>query len=123
MKSLLFPLLFASAAIAVSAADSPSLTGTWNIHNNIAGNESDMACNFTQKDKDLTGTCKGEQGSVNINGKIEDKKVSWVYKSEYNGGPITLTYGGNLDSGDKISGTVRVEEYGVEGEFTANASK
>ena len=118
MKSLFFSLLFASAALTVVAADNPSINGDWTIHSNIAGNESDMTCSFTQKDKDLTGTCKTHEGAVNIAGNVSDMKVMWTYKAEYNGSPITLTYYGNLDSG-KMNGTVNVEEYSVDGEFTA----
>lgn len=122
MKFLLFSFLLASAAV-TSVAENTPISGKWQIHNNIAGNESDMACNLAQKEDELTGTCTSEQGSVEIKGKVADKKVSWVYKSEYNGGPITLTYKGNLDAADKISGTVNVEEYGAEGDFTATQSK
>jgi hypothetical protein len=116
-------VLLASAVVTAGAADSSSVTGNWNVHNSIAGNESDMACSFIQKDKELTGTCQADQGTVKISGTIDDKKVSWTYKSEHDGSPITLTYGGTLDSSDKISGTVKVEEYGVDGEFTATADK
>jgi hypothetical protein len=122
MKSLLFSFLFASMAI-VATADNPSATGKWQIHNSIAGNESDMACDWTQKDTDLTGSCSSDHGSVNVTGKVDGRNVNWVYKSEYNGGPITLTYKGTLDSTSKISGTVTVEEYAVDGEFTATQSK
>jgi hypothetical protein len=123
MKSLFFSLLFASAAMTVSAADNPSLSGDWTIHSNIAGNESDMTCSFKQKDKALTGTCKLDGGPVDITGNVSDKRVMWTYKSEYNGSPITLTYYGNLESAEKISGRVNVEEYSVDGDFTAAPSK
>ena len=103
----------------VSAADNPSVAGKWKVHNSIAGNESDMACTLTQKESDLTGACNSEQGTVNITGKLDGKNVSWVYRSEYNGGPITLTYKGTVDANNKITGTVVVEEYSAEGEFTA----
>jgi hypothetical protein len=122
MKIALY-LLLASAVITASAADGPSVTGNWKIHNNIAGNESDMNCSFIQKDMDLTGSCQSEQGTVKISGTIDNKKVNWTFKSEHDGSPITLTYGGTLESSDKISGTVKVEEYGVDGEFTATAGK
>jgi hypothetical protein len=123
MKAALFSILFASSTLVLSAADAPSATGSWQIHNSIAGNESDMACSFTQKDSDLTGTCSSTSGAVTINGKIDGKKVNWTYKSEYNGGPITMTYKGTADSTEKISGSVTVEEYSVDGEFTATKSK
>ena len=124
MKSFIFSLLFMSTAIIAAAADTPSLTGDWTVHSNIGGNESDMTCSFTQKDKDLSGICKTHEGNVNIKGYVsdKDKKVMWTYKSEYNGSPLTVTYTGSLDT-DKVTGTVKVEEFNVDGEFTATPSK
>ncbi len=123
MKSLLLTFIVASVAAVATAAEAPSVNGKWQLHQNIADNESDQACTFTQKGNDLTGTCRGDNGSVNITGKVDDKKVTWVYKSEYDGSPITLTYQGTLDSGNKIAGTVNVEEYSTDGDFTATRAK
>jgi hypothetical protein len=121
MKLSLLPLLLSASAFAFTA---DPLTGKWQIHNSIAGNESDQACTFTQKNEDLTGTCTSDQGgSVTISGKVDGKKVTWSYKSEYNGSPLTLSYEGKLESETKIVGTVNVAEFSVEGEFTANQSK
>jgi hypothetical protein len=116
---LFFSILWVSAGMLAAPADNPSLAGKWKVHNDISGNESDMSCTLTQTDNDLKGACVSEQGTVNITGKVDGKNVGWVYKSEYNGGPITLTYKGTLASPNKISGTVTVEEYSVEGDFTA----
>ena len=118
MKALLLPFVLASAASLGMAADSPSVSGTWQLHQSIADNESDSSCTFTQNDQDLTGSCHSENGSGNITGKVDGKKVTWVYKSQYNGGPITLTYQGTLVA-DKMTGTVTVAEYSVDGDFTA----
>jgi len=123
VKKLAASILFVSAAALAPAADDSPLTGSWQIHNSIAGNESDQTCTFTQKANELTGNCKTEQGSGTVTGKIDDKKVTWEYKSEYNGGPITLTYTGTLGADKKIVGTVNVQEYGVDGDFTATPSK
>lgn len=123
MKSILFSILFASSALVVTAADEPSATGQWQVHTSIADNESDSACTFTQKGTDLSGTCTGQNGEVKINGKVDGKDVSWTYKSEYNGGPITVTYKGKLQSTGKIGGSVSVEEYGADGDFTATKSQ
>ncbi len=122
MKSLLFIFVAASAAV-VMADDVSSINGKWKLHQSIADNESNQVCTFTQKSNDLTGSCVGDRGSVNILGKVDGKKVSWVYKSDYNGGPITLTYQGTLDSKEKIAGTVTVEEYSTSGDFTATQVK
>jgi hypothetical protein len=123
MKSLLLTLAVASAAAVAVAADAPSVSGQWKLHQSIADNESDQTCTFTQKDQDLTGSCQSDNGSGNLTGKVDGKKITWVYKSEYNGGPITLTYQGTLGAGDKIAGTVNVAEYSVDGDFTATRSK
>ena|SRR5690349_24146874 len=123
MKTSMLWLWLASAALLAFAADNPPLSGKWQIHTSAAGHESEQACTFAQKGSDLTGSCDTEQGTVQINGKVDEKKVSWVYKTEYNGSPLTVTFKGTVDSGTKISGSVRAEEYDVEGEFTATASK
>ncbi|HSU31901.1 MAG TPA: hypothetical protein VLJ11_11760 [Bryobacteraceae bacterium] len=123
MKPLLLSFLLASAAVLASAAGSASLTGPWQVHISIAGTEKDQACTFTQTNNDLSGSCNSDQGTVNISGKVDDKKINWTYKSEYDGSPITVKYQGTLDSASKIAGNVNVEEFGAEGDFTATRSK
>lgn len=123
MKKLILSFVLACAPVLINAADDTSLSGTWQIHNNIAGNESERACTFVQSGNDLTGTCPSERGSVNLTGKVEHKKVSWSYKSEYEGTPLTVKYEGRLDSAVKIIGSVNVAEYGADGDFTATRSK
>jgi len=123
MKLLLLPSLFAAAAVFAVAADTAPLSGKWEIRQSIAGNDSSAACTFTQNDKELTGTCNSaEGGTVKISGKVNDKTVSWTFNSEYNGTPLTVKYTGTLDSA-RITGTVSVEPFGVDGEFTATQSK
>jgi hypothetical protein len=122
MKKLLITsvLLLASSAFAAGA---PNLTGSWSIHNVIAGNESDRDCKFVQTDNKLTGSCKAEDSEVQIKGSVDGNKVTWSYDSEYNGTPLTLTYTATLDDSGKISGSVDVQPFGVTGEFTATPSK
>jgi len=110
------------AAPARHAAD-PSLNGAWRIHRNAAGRESSQECSFTQKDGLLTGTCTSDRGPVEISGKVDGKKVTWTYKSDSEGGPVTVVYKGAFDSPARISGTVSALEFGIEGEFTATPSK
>ncbi len=119
MKAFLSSLVLVSVAAVAPAADNSVVAGKWQVHISIAGNENDMTCTMAQKDSDLTGACNSDQGTVNISGKVDGKNITWIYKSEYNGGPITLTYKGTLAAANKISGTVTVEEYSVDGEFTA----
>ena len=113
--SLIFLLLLASAAL---SADSSPIAGTWKMHTNIAGNENDQECTFTQKDTTLGGTCKTEKGDLAIKGTIDGKKLSWQYEVEYNGSPLTLIFTGAIDPPTKMSGAVDVQPIGVQGEFT-----
>jgi hypothetical protein len=123
MKTVLLSFLVASATALSYAADAPSLSGSWQIHNKIAGNESDRACTFVQNGDNLTGTCPSDRGEVKLTGEVKGKKVTWSYRSEYEGSPITVKYDGTLQSETKITGTVNVAEYGADGDFTATLSK
>jgi len=123
MKLLLASLLLASASVAAYAADDASIAGKWQIQTSVAGNESTYPCTFEHKESELTGGCSPELGAVQIKGKVEGKKVTWTYKTEYNGSPLTVTFKGTLDAAGKIAGSVVAEEYGVEGEFTATQPK
>jgi hypothetical protein len=124
MRSLVLSVVLASVSVLAVAADSAPISGKWNIHNSVAGNESDAACTFTQKDTELTGTCTSDNGSGKATGKVDGTKITWSYDSQYNGSPLTLTYSGTFDStANKIAGTVSVEQYGVDGDFSATLVK
>jgi hypothetical protein len=98
------------------------VTGKWQVAISVSGNEREQACAFTQKEAELSGTCATDGGSVPISGKVEDRKVTWTYKANYQGSPLTVVFRGSLDSATKISGTVVAEELGFEGQFTATAA-
>ena len=118
MKTLLVSLLLGAAALA-APADNPKFAGKWQVHSSIAGTEVDMVCTFTQKDDALAGNCVSDQGTVEITGKVNGDKVSWSYKTEYQGTPLTVKYDGAVDSDNKIKGSVDVPEFGVGGDFAA----
>ncbi|MDE3168455.1 MAG: hypothetical protein KGN36_21815 [Acidobacteriota bacterium] len=119
--SLLTLAAIAIAALPAVAAD--TVDGKWQLHQSIAGNESDMSCTFKQTSGDLAGTCDGPTGAVKITGKVAEKTVSWTVETEYNGAPLTLKYSGTLASAEKMSGTVSVDPYAVDGDFTAVLAK
>jgi hypothetical protein len=123
-RAVIRPALFALAVVATSAPQAPpaSAGGTWTVSANISGNASEQSCTFTQKDADLTGTCKGERGSVTIAGKVEGKTVNWQYDTQYEGQTLTIYYSGTLEA-DKIAGSVNVQPMNVGGEFTATKAK
>jgi hypothetical protein len=103
------------------AAD--TVSGTWQIHQNISGNESDLACTFTPTGDDLAGTCVAGDRTMKFTGKVSEKKVNFTVQTEYNGSPLSMAYSGTLTSSTKMTGTVIVEPYKVEGEFTATSAK
>ena len=119
MKKLLAAstLLFAASAFAAGA---PNLTGEWNIHSSIAGNESDQPCKFVLADNKLSGTCKSQEDKdVAITGSLDGNKLTFKYESEYNGTPLTLIYTATLEDSGKVAGSVEVQPFGVTGDFTA----
>jgi len=118
-----FMLTMIAATALTLAADAPSLTGKWNVHTSVAGNDSDMSCSFEQKDMTLAGKCEGQQGEVTITGKIDGNKVNFSYKSEYEGMPLTVAYEGTYDAAIGIKGAVDVPEFSVDGDFSATLVK
>ena len=122
MQKLAISLSLLSTLALAQAQDNAGLNGKWKLHQSIAGNESDSECTLTQKDNALTGSCTGGEKSVDISGKVDGKKVSWSYKADYNGTPLTVTYTGTLDS-DKITGDVNVDPFSATGDFTATLEK
>ena len=120
MKTLVS--LLVSGVVLAFAADAPSLTGKWHVHNSISGNESDQICTFIQKDAGISGSCTSERGTVEVTGKVDGNKITWSYKSEYEGTPLTVNYQGVMDA-TKISGSVSVPEFSADGDFTATPEK
>jgi hypothetical protein len=121
LTSLLALVLVSATALPSPAED--KISGEWLLHNEIANNTSEMNCTFALKGSDLTGGCTTPEITVEIAGKVEDTSVSWVYKSVYNGNPITLKYTGSLGTDGVIKGNVLVEEFSVTGDFTATPVK
>jgi len=122
MRNILLAAVLVTTAVPFLNAQT-GVSGKWKVHNSIAGNESDQECTLTQTDKELAGSCKGENGDLKVTGSVEGNKVSWKYDSEYNGTPLTLTYSGTLDDSGDMKGEVNVDPFGVTGEFTATPIK
>lgn len=123
MKKIFIAAVLLVATTPFLNAEAAGITGKWKVHNSISGSESDQDCTLSQNGKELTGSCKGDNGEVKVTGSVDDKKVTWKYDSEYNGSPLTLTYTGTLDDSGSIKGEVNVDPYGVTGDFTATPVK
>jgi hypothetical protein len=124
MRTLLLSILLASASALAARADNVSLSGKWAIHINVEGNESKAECTFIQNDNELSGNCATENGDKPLAGKVDGQKIAWSYDSEYEGTPLTVKFSGTLDSAaTKLVGSVSVEQFGAEGDFTGVPSK
>jgi len=123
MRILFLQLLLVSTAMVAVADDKGAYNGKWQVRQNIAGNESSQTCTFTQTGKDLSGSCGSDQGTLQISGKVDDRKAVWSFKTEYNGSPLTVRYEGAMDAQNKITGTVTVDEFSVSGDFSATPAK
>jgi hypothetical protein len=125
-KALTLCILVGAAAVLASAADAPSITGSWQVHVVIGSYDNVIVCNFTEKADALTGTCGTDNGPAEITGSVNDGKVTWSYKTVYQGSPVTPDYQGTIDSSStptKLTGTVDVPELGADGDFTATPSQ
>jgi hypothetical protein len=118
-----FAWLFLCAVATSAVAADVSIAGKWNISTSVAGNDGLMVCTFTQKETTLTGTCTGDDGDHAVTGKIEGSKVSWAYKTDYNGQPLTLAFSGTANSDSQFAGTIDVDPMGISGDFSAKRAK
>ena len=118
MKVSLALLALLTASALLEAQTTASVTGKWKMHT-VMVQESDSTCTFTQKDTELTGTCEGDNGKDDITGKVQGNKVTWSFKTDYNGSPLTVSYEGKLDSDAKMTGATHVAEMGLDGDFIA----
>lgn len=126
LKALTLCILLGTVATLAPAADAPSITGSWQVHLVIGSYDNVIVCNFTQKADALSGTCDTDSGPVVVSGTVTDNKVTWTYKTFYQGNPVTPNYQGTIDSSStpaKITGTVDVPEVGADGDFTATPAQ
>ena len=106
-----------------AAAADVSIAGKWQVSTSIVGVDGTEVCTFTQSEATLTGTCKADDGDHALTGKMDGNKVTWQYKAEYNGDPLTLVFTGTVNSDNEFTGTVDVNPMSVSGDFTAKRAK
>jgi cytochrome c oxidase cbb3-type subunit 3 len=119
MNILLMAVLIAFIPPLAYAADPPSLNGNWQVHVTIGDYDNQIVCSFTQSGQALTGTCDTEAGPSQITGTVSGAKITWSYRTDYNGSAVTPSYEGTWDMASKITGTVTVPELNASGDFTA----
>jgi hypothetical protein len=87
----------------------PNVTGKWNIHQSVAGNEADSQCNLVQTENTIGRSCKSREGKdLLVKGAMEGNKATWQFESDYNGTQLTIKFTGTIDDPGKMSGSVDV---------------
>ena len=115
MKRAIVLLLFASLP---ALAD--DFSGVWLVNGSIADHPVTPTCTLKQTDKQISGSCKvDDDRTLNVEGSVKEKQVTWKYDQEYEGTVYTLTYIGTLDSDTSIKGTVTADPSDTSGDFTA----
>ena len=114
-------IILLALLLAGASSDEISVSGSWKVHCNVFGTESDRTCSFVQKGAEFNGTCS--QGSEPATGKIDGTRVIWQLKTQDAGKPLTMEFAGTAGSENQIVGTVSLVDAGVDGEFTATRSK
>lgn len=115
----LFVLVMALGGTARAATP---FTGSWKIAGNVQGIPVVVTCAMVETDDlKVTGACVDDQNKSHpMTGLVKDQAISWNYASEYEGTPIVITWTGTLDAtGVKMVGTIAVDPFGVDGDFTA----
>lgn len=114
---MLLTLTLLTLLHAAPAAD--SISGTWRITGDVAGNPLDQICTIQQNGAVLSGSCGAEGEAVELTGEVTDGKITFSHGGEYDGQPLTIVYSGALESPQEIRGTVWVQPFDVSGVFTA----
>ncbi len=122
MKKRLMTLSFVIACSAVTAlGQGASVAGVWKVTGDVMGYPVDELCTFAQDGKKLTGSCKSSDSDkpAEITGDVDEKKVTWSLKSQYNGQDIVVTFKGTLEEPTQFKGDIDVQPLNVGGTFSA----
>jgi hypothetical protein len=132
MKSI--ALLFAAATVgsvatlavaptvAVAAAPSADISGTWTTSFDSQVGQQTYTYNFTVAGGKLTGHSKSNIGESDLTGTVDGDKVTFVENLDYQGQKLAITYTGQIVSADEIKFKRDVAGQGGE-EFTARRQK
>lgn len=113
-------MLLTLALITALAAPADSISGTWVIKGDVAGNPLNSTCTLVSADAKISGTCTNSEGKVDpIVGEVKDGKVVFEHGGDYQGQELKIIYTATLPSATEMKGTIEVKPFDVSGEFTA----
>jgi hypothetical protein len=113
-------MLLAFALVSALAAPADSISGTWQIKGEVAGNPLNTTCTLVVAEAKVSGNCKNAEGKVDpIFGEVKEGKVVFEHGGDYQGQELKIIYTGTLASAKEMKGTIEVKPFDVSGEFTA----
>ena len=113
-------MLVALSLVAALAAPADSISGTWQIKGEVAGNPLNTTCTIAVAAAKVTGVCKNAEGKQDpITGEVKEGKVIFEHGGDYQGQELKIIYTATLPSAKEMKGTIEVKPFDVSGEFTA----
>ena len=113
-------MLLAFALVSALAAPADSISGTWQIKGEVAGNPLNTTCTLVVAEARISGVCKSAEGKQDpITGEVKEGKVVFEHGGDYQGQELKIIYTGTLASAKEMKGTIEVKPFDVSGEFTA----
>jgi hypothetical protein len=108
MKRLVCVLsaLVCALALAVSAmAQSPNVTGDWDVTLNTPQGAVEVKASLKQDGEKLSGAMKSPRGETPIDGTVKGKEIKFKYTIKFQDQDMVITMSGNLE-GDTVKGDV-----------------
>ncbi|HEU4720106.1 MAG TPA: hypothetical protein VFS59_01980 [Gemmatimonadaceae bacterium] len=113
-------MLLTFALVTALAAPADSISGTWQIKGEVAGNPLNSTCTLVVAESKITGACKNAEGKQDpITGEVKDGKIVFEHGGDYQGQELKIIYTATLPSAKEMKGTIEVKPFDVSGEFTA----
>src|SRR5215475_6029611 len=106
MKRLVCALsaLVCALVLAVSAtAQSPNVTGDWDVTINSPQGARSVKASFKQDGEKLTGVLKGQRGETPLEGEVKGKEIKFKYTIKFQDQDMVITLTGGFD-GDAMKG-------------------
>jgi len=106
MKRLVCPLSALVCALILSApatAQTPNVTGDWDVTINSPQGARQGKISFKQEGEKLTGALKNQRGEIPIEGAVNGKEIKFKYTVKLQDQDLVITMSGNVD-GDAMKG-------------------
>jgi hypothetical protein len=106
MKRLVCVLSALACALFLAAsatAQSPNVTGDWDVTINTPNGPVEVKATFKQEGEKLAGAMKSPRGETPIEGTVKGKEIKFKYTIKFQDQDMVITMGGNID-GDLVKG-------------------